>query len=309
VSSFGHRVWSAYADRHLIGADFTGKGYAAREKVFNAYRDYLKEMPEDCAFIIRERQRVIREAGVNEHDMYTTEASFSFAAFPNTAPTLYWSIYDMFARPELLEEVRDEILREAVSAANGVMQLDVAALKTKCPLLLGTVQEVQRRRHAHANIRKVIKDTVLDGKYLLKQGNYMQVPGQPIHHDPRLWGSSADTFDPHRFLQTDHGRSTGSFMAWGAAPHMCPARQFATTEVMILTALLAVRYDLVLVEDGREKKAGEWDLNPTVSRGETNTLGTPKTDVLVEVRQRKEGMGKWTLKMGESKTRVPLASG
>jgi nitrogen fixation protein len=39
------------------------------------------------------------------------------------------------------------------------------------------------------------------------------------------------------------------------------------------------------------------------------TVYTPKKDVEVQVRRRGEWDGEWSLRMGESKTRVSLASG
>ncbi len=149
----------------------------------------------------------------------------------------------LFSRQEILAEVREEIEAQAVigSKEHGFV-LDVAALKTRCYLLLSVYEETQRTRHAHANIRAVLSDAVLDGRYLLKAGSYLQMPGQPIHASTEVWGHSASEFDPYRFVQkrgiARGAIPTGGFLAWGAPPHLCPARQFATTEILIAVALL-----------------------------------------------------------------------
>jgi cytochrome P450 len=299
-------------------------GYAARDIVFDAFRKYCKALPTDVAEVVLERQRVLREAGVSEEDRAKQEASFCTAVFPNTTPTLYWSIYELFSRPDILEEVRNELVANAVSRSStskedqhGDFVLDVAALKTRCPLLLSVYQETQRTRSINALVRKVLDDTLLDGRYLLKKGNFLMVPSQPIHNSTATWGASAENFDAHRFTPKSDTAADGNptngagggggsghashFMAWGAAPYLCPARQFASTEILIVLALMAMRTDL--------RPIGGWEKNPDVVTGDISTVLNPVKDVRLEVGVRKDWVGQWRLEMGESRTKVPIASG
>ncbi|KAG8624056.1 hypothetical protein KVT40_009032 [Elsinoe batatas] len=304
-------TWQSYVLQHFANLDFTRKGYAARETVFKAFKTYCRKLPLDVAPVIAERQRVLLEGGVSEDNAAQQQATFSVAAFANTTPTLYWTIHELYARPDLLAAVRKEVISTAVSGSHEKgFALDVSALKTKCPLTLSVFQETQRTRNIHANIRKVTEDTLLDGKYLLKKGHFLQMPGGPVHHERTTWGPTADTFDPYRFVPAPavSGQGTkrsvpqSSFISWGAPPHLCPARQFATTEILIVVALLAVRVDI-------EPMKGEWVLQPPVQKADLVTLHNPKKDVEVRVRRREKWEGKWGLKMGESTTRVSLASG
>ncbi|KAI0395693.1 hypothetical protein F5Y17DRAFT_456763 [Xylariaceae sp. FL0594] len=64
---------------------------------------------------------------------------FTVASFADSAPTLYWTLMEIYSRPGLLAEVRR----------------DLEARK-------GT-------RQGNSCFRKVLADTVLDGKYLLKK--------------------------------------------------------------------------------------------------------------------------------------------
>ncbi|KAM0551217.1 hypothetical protein ACHAPJ_008562 [Fusarium lateritium] len=300
--------WQSYLPLHMVNLDITGKGYAAREIVFDAFRDYHKSLPSDASLVYTERIRVMREAGIDEDDICKQQATFGTAAFANTVPIMYWTIYELFSRPELLNEVRKEVSEQAISGTRKTgFKLDVAALKTKCPLILSIYQETQRLRHVHANIRKVTEDTLLDGKYLLKKGHYVLMPGQPVHTNTTTWGDSADTFDPYRFVPKDgtdrKSVASSSFVAWGAPPHLCPARQFATTEILIVVALLVIRCDMA------PAGTGKWVRDPPLFTGDMATLYTPKKDVEVEVKEREEWSGQWSLEMGDSKTRISLASG
>ncbi|KAH7308565.1 cytochrome P450 [Stachybotrys elegans] len=298
-------TWHQHMPSHFTGMDLTGTGYKARQVVFDVYVEYYKHIPDDASRLVHERQRVLRESGISKQDSDRIEATFTTAIFGNTAPTMFWALWEPFSRPEIVAELRQELERNAVTGSKQEgFKIDVASLKRKCPLLLSVLQETQRIRQVHANIRKVTSDTVLDGRYLLKAGNYLQMPGNPIHMDTTLWGQEAQVFDPHRFVPAAGSEkvsvAANSFTAWGAAPHLCPARQFASTEILILMALMIMRVDLKPANDS-------WELES--SRGELASLQSPLEDVKVQILPRDDWAGTWSVEMGESKTRVPIASG
>lgn len=298
----------AYLTAHLVGwLDFTGRGYALRRQVFDAHIEYCRALPDDASYLVREHQRVLGEAGVSDVDKAKQAAIFTIASFSNSAPTLYWTLWELYSRPQILTEVREELETQAVSrSATGEFVLDVVALKSKCPLLLSVLQETQRTRHVNPSFRKVMVDTLLDGKYLLKAGNYLQVPGNVIHAETRLWGDSALEFDPRRFVpgkDAERGAgSTSGFVPWGAAPYLCPARQFAATEILIVVALLALRADL-------QPARGTMERSPALNFSDLSTLAPPKKDVDMNVALREKWEGRWCLNMSEGKSRISLASG
>ncbi|KAJ0159882.1 5-beta-cholestane-3-alpha,7-alpha-diol 12-alpha-hydroxylase [Colletotrichum tanaceti] len=302
--------WMTYLTAHLVGwLDVTKRGYAAREKVFQSYIKYCKHLPQASSHLMKEHQRVLGEAGISSTDKAKQAAIFTIASFSNSAPTLYWTLWELFSRQEILVEVRAELVKHAVAnPETGHFELDVSALKAHCPLLLSVFQETQRTRHVNPSFRKVLTDTLLDDQYLLKEGNYLQVPGNVIHCEPGIWGPTALQFDPYRFMpnkgggERDASSSASGFVPWGAAPYLCPARQFAATEILIIAALLAMRVDM-------EPASGVWDKSPAVNHADLATLSPPVKDVDMNVRVREEWAGKWTVKMGESRSRVPLASG
>lgn len=303
------RTWEHYLPKHFAGTDFFGTGYAAREKMFAAFRQYTANLPSDASLLIKETHRVYEEAGWPFEDIVRHHAIFSNGVFANTSPTLYWTIYELFSRPLILEEVRQEVLSHAVHGTQETgFVLDTTAVKTRCALLLSVLQESQRTRHIHANIRKVMDDTILDGRYLLKKGSFLQMPGAPIHHNTEVWGPTAAQFDPYRFVKkTAHGQrepvSVKGFLAWGAPPHLCPARQFAATEILLAVALLVTRFDLEPVD-------GPWEGGPALDVGNNiATMWDIRKDVKLRVRRRDALAGKWSLASSGSKTRVPIASG
>lgn len=308
----------------MAGLDLLGRADKAREIIHRSFIKYCSALPPDVSKVVYERQHILRDGGMSLGDAAKQESSFCVAMFGNTVPTLYWTIYDLFSRPSLLAEVREEIKRTAVSEVTeksegaGASQfvLDVAALKTKCPLLLSSFQEVQRTHSIHANIRKVITDTLLDdGRYLLRKGNYCLIPSPSVHESTLIWGESAASFDPYRFMTKNvRDRSQGdsksripspsSFLGWGTPPHLCPARQYAATETFAMVALLILQVDLV-----PSRNDGQWEKHPAADTGGLVSVFNPKHEVEVEVKPREAAIRKWTLNMGESKVRIALASG
>jgi hypothetical protein len=68
-----------------------------------------------------------------------------------------------------------------------------------------------------------------------------------------------------------------------------------------MAALLALRVEI-------EPIGGNWK-EPGLSYGNLVTLLPPKKDLEVDIRPREGCNGSWNLKMGDSKSRISLASG
>ncbi|KAF7531988.1 hypothetical protein G7054_g8363 [Neopestalotiopsis clavispora] len=319
-------TWEDYRPTHQIGLDVWQVGHRARAKVFSAFREYLQRLPDDVSFLIRERQDVLYQSGMDEEDIVKMQAHFS-DTYSNIWSTMFWTLYEVFSRPHVLEDIRDEIFSKAVIRTSpspmaqdlgsdenedkGTLTLDISAVKTECAVLLSTFQETQRHRHEMPVPRMVTEDTLLDGLYLLKRGNWLQMPAQPVHSSRNIWGPDADVFDPYRFVSDDVDTKNpqkkiqrNSFHAWGTAPYTCPGRQFVATEIMAVTALLAMQFDLI--PEGRD--GPDWERNPATRPFQRTTLARPKKGVPVKLVSR-EGAGKWNVVMGRSTARVPLASG
>ncbi|QDS68831.1 hypothetical protein FKW77_006554 [Venturia effusa] len=280
---------------------FVPAAVRARQFLVDAIKKYHRGDFSDAAQVTKERIRVLREYGVSEDDVARMQLSFNIALLPNSVPTTFWVIFNTFSHPNLFLRLREELERKAVKRSDGKRYgLDVSALKTKCPLLLSIFEETQRHQTVHANIRVVEEDTRLNSWHLQK-GNFLQIPNQPIHFNKDLWGDDYEVFNPNRFQARKDGASSNSFLAWGAAPHLCPARQFASTEILVMLALLVLRVDLVPV-------GGIWG-RPDPKYGEATTILAPGGDVEVGVALRDEWVGEWVIEMGDSRAKVPLASG
>lgn len=113
------------------------------------------------------------------------------ALIGNYAGVAFWTIYHVLSRPGLIEAVRNEAERAiVVGEKDGDYTLDVSVLRTSCPLMVSVLQETQRLKIMHANVREVTSDTSISagGKdYMLKKGNYVQLHGPPVLRSKELW--------------------------------------------------------------------------------------------------------------------------
>lgn len=147
--------------------------------------------PETASDFIKERTRILVENGCPPIDAAHMNGGLDVALISNYAGIAFWTIYHVLSHPGLIEAVRDEAEKAVVKGENGDdYTLDVSILRTSCPLLVSVLQETQRFKTTHANIREVISDTSISagGKdYVLRKGNYVQLHGVPVLHSKELW--------------------------------------------------------------------------------------------------------------------------
>ncbi|OIW24448.1 cytochrome P450 [Coniochaeta ligniaria NRRL 30616] len=241
------------------------KAYRGREKLVATFEGWIRagrHEGDDVPDIIRERLRIAKEHGVSIQAAARSEVSFLFAGIVNTATTTFWTVLQVFARRELLDEVRDEVGRCMEGG-----ELSLEKLKTACPNLLAVVRECLRLGSDTYSVRLVKTDTELaGGRYMLKAGSVVQIAGGVIHADQGIWGDDVDVFDHTRFLkaqQTDGnghaeegqgrpqvqqmlsgGVHPAAFRAFGGGKTLCPGRHFAINEILAFVAVILLTFDI-----------------------------------------------------------------
>ncbi|KAI1799720.1 hypothetical protein F4811DRAFT_557556 [Daldinia bambusicola] len=86
-----------------------------------------------------------------------------------------------------------------VDEVNGTHTIDLARVRTECPLLVSTLQEVMRFYGSAASLRFIYEDIMLGDEYLLKKGGAVLMPNAMFHTDETLWGPSVGDVRPHAF--------------------------------------------------------------------------------------------------------------
>lgn len=303
-----------------------GKAYRGREALAKAFAEYLEEgrhNDDGVSPIIRKRIEILLEHGFTVREASRSEVSFLFAGIVNTATTTFWVVLHLFARPDLLNYVRAELLAGAVTELDmggdkPTRLLDQEALKTNCPTLMSVFRESLRVGSDFYSTRLVKTDTLLSGKYFFAKDSVVQIAGGVIHADTGIWGPSADQFDPMRFIKlqqqpssslapptsltrqlsssstsssgTNEGENErvkgvhpAAFRAFGGGKTLCPGRHFATHEILAFVAMIVLTVDL-------EAEGGGKLVVPEKEDGVLPVhILEPKRDVRVKVRVRKDG--------------------
>ena len=82
-----------------------------------------------------------------------------------------------------------------------VYNVNLAEATAGFPLLASLVKETLRIHSANASGRVVLKNTMLEGQYLLKKDSMLLMPSAELHNNASVWGTSFKEFDPRRFMQ------------------------------------------------------------------------------------------------------------
>jgi len=177
-------------------------------------------------------------------------------------------------------------------------------------------------RTCHAAIRKILEDTTISsGKddYLLKQGSLLQLHTTPLLRSEAFWGEDTEQFNPRRFLRNGGSQeketvlsssslTAQSFPVWGFGPHVCPARYYAFSSMMVTVALTVLRLDITPSgdESGNPAKAMGWR-EPKSDITLVSGVVQPIEPVRVVVNTRASSEDKWGIKIGTPGTKLKFS--
>ena len=283
------------------------KGYRGRETVGKAFVKYFSNKGhEKGSGFAKNRYNVSIKNGCSIEDTAKFECGGGIAILVNTVPSTFWMLYHIYSNPAILSDLRQElsgIVQKTQDVDEKLIyRIDITAIKTSCPLLTSTFQEVLRFRAMGSSVRRVMEDTLLDGKYLLKKDGVVQMPSRVVHTDPTIWGPDVCEFNHKRFTKKEMARkkkdskrpTPAAMRGFGGGHTLCPGRHFATTEIMAVVIMFVMRYELRPI-------VGQW-VAPTCAK--TNIAATimePDTDIPVIV-ERREGFedGSWAFGLADS---------
>lgn len=134
--------------------------------------------------------------------------------------------------------------------------VNIAEVAMAFPLLDPLVRDMLQVQNNNASGCAVLKDTLAsDGvgsAYLLKKGAMLLIPSAVIHRDPKVWGPTAQAFDPTRFMKIKKGKVSRSvWRTLGGGNSLCSRRYLATHEMeSILIVMVWTSYITPSAKDG-----------------------------------------------------------
>ncbi|KAK3369530.1 cytochrome P450 [Lasiosphaeria ovina] len=208
----------------------------------------------------------------------------TFESTPTTAVSLYWMLTELVLRPDLAEELREEL--NSVVDADGKLPPTQLAELAKMDSFMRESARVNTFHYLGLN-RILRQDFQFSIGPRLPKGTIICVDQDNIHNSPELY-QNPDEFDPLRFYrkrqqpghETRHQYASNGpdLLTWGDGPQACPGRVFATNTIKILLGQLLLNYDLQL-------PAGSYKPE---RRSFPNGSSQPDMDVQLMVRKRQK---------------------
>ncbi|PHH82194.1 hypothetical protein CDD82_6752 [Ophiocordyceps australis] len=185
--------------------------------------------------------------------------TFLLAGHDTTSAVLGWLFYELSRTPRVLKALSGELdtLFGPGTGYQGVMdQLaspDGPRLVRSMPYVSAVFKETLRLHPPAASARYVEPGTGFtvstpSGQQQCLDGAMILIFDPYIHRDPSVFGDSANTFDPERWLRADADQIPAS--AWRGferGPRSCIGQEFATMEARVIIAVIARCFDFCKV--------------------------------------------------------------
>lgn len=219
-------------------------GFVARRRARGRLSDDL------LSLLIRAQQA--EEGG----DLRDQIAAFLLAGHETTAKALTWTCYLLDLHPwceeRLCAEV-DSVLAGQAPTADDISRLTYTRMVIDESLRLYPPAQIMNR--------EAVDDDEIGGTAIPKAANVFVSPWL-IHRNRTLW-RDADYFDPERFAPgASAGRHGFAYLPFGAGPRRCIGSGFATTEAVIILAMVVQRFRLRLKRGHRVEPLVRISLRP-----------------------------------------------
>ena len=265
------------------------KAYYGRERFFQGFHKYYAEDGHKTGSrMVQARYEVNRKHGIPLADIERFDLSLSIGLLVNTTPATSWVLYYVYSYPSLLTDLR-EMLSPFVNCQldgseihGSIFHVDVANIIEGCPLLISIIQETLRVQSTNATGRMVLKDTLLDDRYFLKQDSVLLMPSAVLHVDASAWGPSVKDFNPRRFMKRgdkDFRIPSGAYKVFGGGTALCPGRYFSVVEIIAFTVVMVLKYDM-------DPVLGGWVM-PKCHPHILTSILSPVEDTKVVIRKRR----------------------
>ncbi|XP_047322375.1 cytochrome P450 734A1 [Impatiens glandulifera] len=165
--------------------------------------------------------------------------TFYFAGKDTTGNLLTWAIVLLAGHWEWQDKARREVI-DVCKNREFLAPGDLSDLKN-----LGLILNETMRLYPPAVLlmRKATKDVKLGNLDVLR-GTEFFLAMTAVHHDPEIWGSDSDKFNPERFMVPR--KQIGSFFPFGMGPRLCVGQNLAMVEAKIVLAIIIREYSFRL---------------------------------------------------------------
>ncbi len=196
--------------------------------------------------------------GLSDQEVRDQIISLIAAGYDTTASAMGWAVAELAREPERAAKIRAEMLDVGADRSLSIEQTSQLVYTN------AFVKEVLRL-HPPAiwSGRRVVNDFEIHDQ-TVPGGSMILFSPYVTHHDPQSFPEPA-RFRPERWIdgdpEQDHPHPY-SYIPFGGGNRRCIGFAFATQELVAMTALLATRTDLELVNGGPQRHVGTMSSAP-----------------------------------------------
>lgn len=165
--------------------------------------------------------------------------TFLIAGHETTSGLLSFALYFLLKNPDKLrkayEEV-DQVLTDSTPTYKQVLELKYIRMILNESLRLWPT--------APAFSLYAKEDTMLEGKYSIKQGESVTVLIPQLHRDKEAWGDDAEDFRPERF-EDPSKVPNHAYKPFGNGQRACIGMQFALHEATLVLGMILQHFELI----------------------------------------------------------------
>jgi cytochrome P450 len=177
-------------------------------------------------------------AGMSPRQVRDEVMTILMAGHETSAVGLAWALHTLARHPEVMERIRAEMLPLGVENAPAPADLERLAYTR------AVLQEALRLFPPAPWLSRRAAGPDRIGNHEVPAGAILVLSPYVVHRDPAFWPEPA-RFDPGRFLTVGAARRPAyCYFPFGGGPRTCIGHHFAMSEMTVVLAMLAVRFDL-----------------------------------------------------------------
>lgn len=176
---------------------------------------------------------------LNDENIRFQIITFLIAGHETTSGLLSFALYLLVKKPEVLKKAYEEVDQTLTSPIPTYKQV------TQLKYIRMILNESLRLYPTAPQFTLYAKeDTVLGGKYQIKQKQNVAILLPQLHRDKEAWGEDVEEFRPERF-EDPSKIPHDAFKPFGNGQRACIGMQFALHEAALLLGMILQKFELI----------------------------------------------------------------
>ncbi|PRQ58490.1 putative abieta-7,13-dien-18-ol hydroxylase [Rosa chinensis] len=209
--------------------------------------------PEDDNICLKKRDFVSRRLEMKDTDpkyLRDMVLCVTVAGQDTTASSLSWFVYMMCKHLHIQEKIAQEVrevinLKDKPSVDELAASLDQEALNNMQYLHAALSETIRLYPAIPMNARVCLSDDTWPDGFSVKKGDVVVYQHYAMGRMKSLWGDDAEEFRPERWLDKNglfQDESPYKFTSFSAGPRICLGKEYAYTQMKIISAVLLSSY-------------------------------------------------------------------